>query len=44
MQECSRCDDRVYTVSFDGLCDGCIEEDYQRLSVTAPNLPAVGRG
>lgn len=28
-RECSRCEDEVGTLSSDGLCDGCVEEQAQ---------------
>lgn len=33
-QECGRCGDYVYTLSSDGLCDGCMAEDYSRPTLT----------
>lgn len=30
-QECERCHDSVYTLSTDGLCDGCCEYNEQRV-------------
>lgn len=30
-QDCERCHDSVYTLSTDGLCDGCVEYNEQRV-------------
>jgi hypothetical protein len=37
-QECKRCRDLVAYLSTDGLCDGCVAEDSERVSVSLTDL------